>query len=112
VTKTEFESKEKEKKKKKVAAVEHQWELDNKNKALWTYPHGEVTDDEYDEFYKALTNDYEKHLAVKYFRTECNDVFSIFFLFQNTIFMISLNLRRNLTNKTLFSTCFCHEQLQ
>jgi HSP90 family molecular chaperone len=27
-------------------------------------------DDDHDEFYKALTNDYEKHLEVKYFRTE------------------------------------------
>jgi hypothetical protein len=34
----EDENKKKEKKKKNVAAVEHQWELVNKNKTLLTHP--------------------------------------------------------------------------
>jgi HSP90 family molecular chaperone len=29
----------------------------NKNKASWTHPQSEVTDDKYDKFYKVLTND-------------------------------------------------------
>jgi molecular chaperone HtpG len=62
--------KRKEKKKKKVPAVEHQWELVNKNKEIWTCPQSEVTDGEYGEFYKVLINDWEKHLAMKRFRTE------------------------------------------
>jgi molecular chaperone HtpG len=36
-----------------------------KNKEPLIRPQSEVTDDEYVEFYKALTNDWEKHLAVK-----------------------------------------------
>jgi molecular chaperone HtpG len=37
----------------------------------------EVMNDEYDEFYKVLTNDYEKHLAVKRFKTEGDVVFTV-----------------------------------
>jgi hypothetical protein len=33
-------------------------------------------------------------------------------LFQNVLFMISLNLKRNSTNQTLYLMCFCHEQLK
>jgi molecular chaperone HtpG len=62
-----MERKWKEKRKKKVATVEHQYEFVNKNKELWIHTQSEVTDDEYDEFYKTLTNDYKKHLAMKYF---------------------------------------------
>lgn len=78
VTEVEDESKKKdEKKKKKVTRVEHEWELVNKNKALWTRPQSEITDEEYAEFYKALTNDWEKHLAVKHFRTEGDVGFTV-----------------------------------
>jgi molecular chaperone HtpG len=79
VSETKFESKKKEKKK-KVPAVEHQWELVNENKALWTHPQNEITDDEYGEFYKVLTNDYEKHLALKHFRTQTIFVSSFYFV--------------------------------
>jgi molecular chaperone HtpG len=40
-----------------------------RNKALWTCPQSEVTDDEYVEFLKALSNGWEKHLEVKCFPT-------------------------------------------
>jgi molecular chaperone HtpG len=73
VTTTEIESKNE----KKVATVEHQWELVNKNKALWEHSQSKVTDDEYGEFYKSLINYYEKYLLVKDFRTEGNIVFTI-----------------------------------
>jgi molecular chaperone HtpG len=70
----------KENKKKKITKVEHEYELLNKNKALWTRNQSDITDDEYGDFYKALTNDWEKHLAVKHFRTE-GDVGSSVLLF-------------------------------
>jgi molecular chaperone HtpG len=59
----------KEKKKKKDITVDHQCELASQNKIFWTHPQSEVTDDEYGEFYKALSNDWEIHLLVNHFRT-------------------------------------------
>jgi molecular chaperone HtpG len=66
-----------EKRKKNVTAVAHQWELANKNKALWTHLHSEVTGDEHGEFSKTLTNDWEKHLSVKHFSAEVEVGFTV-----------------------------------
>uniref|UniRef100_A0A914D1S4 Histidine kinase/HSP90-like ATPase domain-containing protein n=1 Tax=Acrobeloides nanus TaxID=290746 RepID=A0A914D1S4_9BILA len=64
------EEKSEEKKTKKVERTIWDWEKVNTVKPIWMRKLADVTDDEYDEFFKSITKDYDKPLAHVHFTAE------------------------------------------
>lgn len=67
---TEEEEKPKEPKTKTVTEQVWEWETINEVKAIWLREKSDITEDEYNNFYKTITKDHENPLAYTHFSAE------------------------------------------
>jgi molecular chaperone HtpG len=91
------------------------FETINKASALWQRPKSEITDEQYQEFYKHLTHDYEPPLAWTHFKTDGNQQFTgLIFVPKNRPFDLDGTARRRgvrLFVKRVFIMDDCEELL-
>jgi len=66
------EDENKEKKMKKIKEISQEFERVNNTKPIWLRNKEEVTKEEYANFYKSITNDWEEHLSCIHFQMEGN----------------------------------------
>ena len=59
-----------DKKEETETVTRRDWELVNENKPIWTRPSSEVTESEYNKFYKAITKDFDDPLYYTHFTAE------------------------------------------
>jgi len=75
---------EKTKKTKKITETRQEWDILNEQKAIWIKNKNDITEDEYNQFYKTITNDFEDPCAKLHFNVEGSTIFnSILYLPNN-----------------------------